>query len=996
MKKVISLTLMLCMMASLLIIPVHAAECCHPGIESIVQNAENIVVNWNLQASTDNKSLDIRIWHSSTTHWSYSAKKTIDLSETETLDSAEFDNSLFLKGETYYVAIACKSCNDYNCWNFYNQMEFVSENGSMQIYDIGDELSDEIVITQTADKAIHIKANETGLYCLEKTHIDTDPLSYGSDVVLNSIGGNNFSNYKLMYLEEGQEELFTIRLRDTYNSSDSISTKFRFAPVSMEPEAPKTENPSGGDIVYDFNGLTETEYYYRIDIAKYGVYKVQLNGSTNYSLARLYDKNGNNINTIDRYTPMEILLNPGTYYLQVQDSSAATITYQALEAMEFGSEITISGSYIHKTLTLDTYALIYDSFESRDMVFYNIESGIEYWASYDELLLPKGEYIVRMSTWEESVSGSITKQDIPTVTIGDALSYATSTDEWQTKYALIKAPEAGEYVFFCPNSVSVDDGSFEGLAYIEFKKDETKLFSWRRSDFTAAKHTPKSDTLSIGENLSATLSDGNKQIYSFTAPKKDSYKIIFNSDDWISVKIYTEDAVLCERGTEDYDFEYVDLDENETVYIRFRQTGLTETLKDANIQITVEEKYTYLTETTDIDCSYPSDSATKLYRFTPTEAGYYNFSLTLKELNCDYYEIFAYLNGESLGKLYGWAGNDGNADVSSSFYVDKDNPVEIKIEVNRNQNCKATLNFETAATKPITDMNSFKIEDNSYYSVILPETGVYKITGKAFYKATTWREEGEYSYFFTPIIKNNKDTSFSCENSEGEAFVYFCGNAGDEILFKEGSTSYYEIEYPISASIVKVDTAEIRLDSLVTTTEKCKLYSINITEDGEYKFEDFSEDLLDAAGNYYGTGFTYFYDDSSWISVTDLVRYENVENVTFELKAGTYYIAASTSDKYADDEYIPEAKFKISKNKPIISGSKTSNGVDYTITGTVPNDSTLYAALYDGEKMKELKPVKNPLASGSITFDNAPGAYNCKLFLWDENLNPLCNEIECE
>ena len=533
---------------------------------------------------------------------------------------------------------------------------------------------------------------------------------------------------------------------------------------------------------------------------------------------------------------------------------------------------------------------------------------------------------------------------------------------------------------------------------------ETKIFEYYHDygTITARKNTIEYTPINIGEKTDFDVAIGQKKGFSFTADADDIYILSLDQQgDGVyvdSIKVYTDNKVLYEGENENFKDLIIELDEGESVYAYISNGNYGRTYA---VNVTKPK----ISGNTTVDCSNPTYS-NKIQKFiyAPSEAGYYN--ITVNNLSGDTHSyIKVSINDEVVGEI----SSQHSSSVSKIMYASSEETVLIEFAMGTGQTAEAALTFDKIESKSIENISDFKITDNSYYSFTLPETGMYKITGSAFYNASSWREEGVYTYFFDPIIKNCKETSFSYDAQEGEVPVYFCGSTGDEVLFKEEVTSsYYPFEYPITASIEKVDTEEIQLDSLISTTAGCKLYSINITKDGMYKFEDFSEELFDPNvgpyGTYYGRGFTVFCVNSEWHYMTNGSTTVGTSDGTFDLKAGTYYIAAGTYDNYPEDEHIPMAKFKITTIKAEspddealqISGTKTANGVNYTISGSIPADSTLYAALYDAGKMKDLKPVKNPLSLGSITFDNAPGSYDCKLFLWDKTFKPLCNDIVCD
>lgn len=192
-----------------------------------------------------------------------------------------------------------------------------------------------------------------------------------------------------------------------------------------------------------------------------------------------------------------------------------------------------------------------------------------------------------------------------------------------------------------------------------------------------------------------------------------------------------------------------------------------------------------------------------------------------------------------------WAGNTdigcvtNDNEQSTVVYASKDMPLRIKIEMSWSEVADVKLTFGKAETKTITDASNFEITDNSYYSFVLPETGVYQITGSAYYEQTYWRDAGEYSYLFSPIIKDCKDYGEAYLSYDGETMdecpTFFCGNAGDEVLFKEEPTSSgYMFNYPIKAKIAKVETETVDLNSNITSSENFKFYAVNIINDGIY------------------------------------------------------------------------------------------------------------------------------------------------------------------
>ncbi len=993
-KKMLALMLVLCLTSCLLVIPASADTCCTVSIASVEQASDKLTVNWYAESGMGERTARVRIYHQVDNSGSMITEQSYTISSSEsTAMVTEFDSANFITGEQYSVSISydgyCSNCQDYDCNANKN---FYAEYGS-PVYELGNTFSESITITPSPI-TFKVTATKNGIYDL---FVDCEN-DWCLDIMATATLGN-FSN--LVYLKENESKYYQVKIADyATDVIQSCEAKFKADLADIETVNASTATPANGDLVFS---MTDLEGVAKLEISKDGQYEILTECGNNGEVI-LLNTEGEKAASQKFNQAGKHILNAGTYYYLAfpwslpTESYTTTIKYYEIETMQFGDEIS-SDSYDDKYLTfkLDKMAAVWAENKSG---YLNMQarSGDKnfYIADYVQIL-PAGEYTLTYSGYGCVV---INKTDIPTVVIGNEI---TAYEYQGSSYVILQAPETGEYEFYTSYNGAVIDGEWfdSGYYYITMQAGETKSFEYYHDygTITARKHTKEYTPISIGEKTDFDIAIGQRKGFSFTADADDVY-ILSLSDDYTygayvnSIKVYTDKKVLYEGEDEDFKELIIELNEGETVYT-YICNG------DYERAYTVNITKPRITEDMVVDCSNPTwSSAGQTFVFTPSAAGYYNF--TVNNLIGDTHAyIKVSIDGEDVGEI----SSQHSSSVSRIIYASYDEPLIINLTYGTGQTAQATLTFDKIESKPIENISDFEITDNSYYSFTLPETGVYKITGSAFYNTSSWREEGVYTYFFDPIIKNCKETSFSYDAQEGEVPVYFCGSKGDEVLFKEEVTSpYYPFEYPITASISKVDTEEIQLDSLVSSSESCKLYSVNITKDGVYKFEDFSDELFDINGTYYGTGFTYFYDGSGWICVTDLVRYEDLENVTFELNAGTYYIAAATRDKYSDDEYIPAAKFKISKVNTgtpddealQVSGSKTANGVNYTISGGVPADSTLYAALYEGEKMKELKPVKNPLSSGSITFDNATDSYNCKLFLWDATLNPLCSDAACE
>lgn len=995
-KKILSLMLALCIVISLLTVPVHAAYCCELSVDSIVQEAGKVVVNFTTNSTEDNRNIRIDVGRlfekDGSLRSSQVAYEESVVSSGSQNNSVEFDSSLFISGEKYRVTVRYdRDCSQYNCiWGA--SKDFVCESG-MPVYEIGSTYSEDITIGMTP-VALKVTASQSGIYDLFVDCEDDWCLQIECDGTIGDFG-------TLMYLKENESMYYQVMVSDyAWDVIESCQAKFKADLVDIETINPITTTPADGDTVYTLKDVTDVVW---INIPVSGQYEI-FTECGNGGEALLMNEDGEEV--VSQYFNQEgkHILNAGTYYYFASpwsipsDSYTTTIKYYEIETMQFGDEIS-SDSYDDKYLNfkLDKMAAVWAENKSGSLNM-RAASGDNNWYIADYVqVLPAGEYRL---TYSGNGSVVINKTDIPTVIIGDEIS----AYEYQgSSYVILQAPETGEYEFYTSENGASIDGEWlsSGYYYMTMQAGETKSVEYYHDYGTISvkKYVPEYTQVNIGEKTDLNVETGKKMGFSFTVDSDDLYTIslddAYNSNAYFeTIKIYKDNNVLYEGKDVYFEDLELKLEKDETVYIEIFNTN------SSSIKIT---KPTKISGNTVVDFSNSfSNYAKEKFIYTPSQAGYYDFSV--RNLSQGYAYVEVLVNGERIGEISYDSGNS----VDSIIYASPEEPLFIELTKGSNQTANGGLVFNKITTESIENTTDFEITDNSYYSFTLPETGVYKITGKAFYNTSSWREEGVYPYFFTPIIKNHKETSFSYDAQEGDVPVYFFGNKGDEVLFKEEVTSpYYPFEYPITGSIAKVDTEEIQLGSLVSSSEDCKFYSINIKKDGTYKFEDFSDELFDPNvgtwGTYYGRGYTMFGVDSEWYSITGTATGEIIDGI-FDLKAGTYYIAAATYDQDLEDEHIPEARFKISKvdsDTPDdealeINGTKSESGVSYAISGNIPEDATLYAVLYDGERLKEIKVVESPVSEGTVTFDNSVGSYDCKLFLWDVNMKPLCNNVICD
>ena len=108
-KKILSLMLALCIVISLLTVPVHAAYCCELSVDSIVQEAGKVVVNFTTNSTEDNRNIRIDVGRlfekDGSLRSSQVAYEESVVSSGSQNNSVEFDSSLFISGEKYRVTV---------------------------------------------------------------------------------------------------------------------------------------------------------------------------------------------------------------------------------------------------------------------------------------------------------------------------------------------------------------------------------------------------------------------------------------------------------------------------------------------------------------------------------------------------------------------------------------------------------------------------------------------------------------------------------------------------------------------------------------------------------------------------------------------------------------------------------------------------------------------------------------------------------------------------
>ena len=1004
MKKVWSLIIALCMTISLFSIPVFADTCCDIGIENFVQDSEKVTVYWTAKASVE-RFANVGIYRAYDTSGTKITGKDYTISNTEYADFVtEFDISTFLKGETYEIHISlfdwCENCYGNSC---YQSIQFTVENGC-PVYELGNTYSGDFSVS--ADNiAFKVTAPTSGIYQL---YVDSDESFYlDMDIIGGKRLGSGGSLYSgLVYLDAGETAFYTVKIKDwAQEHIQTVQAKFKFDIAQYEIETVLTSTPGDGDTVFSIENPTGLTL---LNIPKAGIYDISTVCSHN-GKTTLYTIGGDEVVYTMFNESGSVYLEKAQYYYVPEswqtpaDDYTTTFKYSLPDEYEFGTVINVSnGKNKYLSFKLDRAAFLRKENES-GYVKITVSSGEEtYSLDSRDVLLPAGEYLMEC-TYSGSVQ--VVKNDVPVTVIGNEIN--AYTDMYGNKHTVFEAPESGEYEFYLSSGQFFGEDEEwvnAGYEYVVMEKGEQFYVSFY-DPITVSKYTPVYTAVPFDQPYSFDIEKRKKTGLLFTAPDDDTYIFTFGefgSSYFGKIKIYTDSEVIYEATDVYAEKQEISLKKGNKVYIDISKSEGT----DYALKITAKERPLQISGNTVIDTSNPLGSMVEReIVYTPAEAGYYNFVVN-KTSGDNYAYIVISLNGEELGYI----SNPDNGRHEAFIYASPAEPLNILITKGTYQTSELELTFDKISGKKINDITNFEVTDNSYYSFILPETGVYKISGSAFYNATSWRDEGVYPYFFSPIIKDSENTSFSYDSSTGEVPVYFCGNKGDEVMFKEEVTNsyYYPFEYPISASISAVETEAAQTDTLVSSSDKIKIYSINIPANGVYKFEDFSDDLSEITPDsytHYGHGFTMFCVDSEWQEANYDASGNPTDGRLFNLKAGTYYIAAGTYDNIPDDDVTVCARFKITTisseetpddEKLKISGTKTANGVAYTISKNISQNFVLYAALYNGTQLKEIKVVKNPAYEGSITFDNAVTAYDCKLFLWDSNFAPLCESTVCK
>ncbi len=998
MKKVTSLAIMMCMILTMLIIPVNAYEyCCELSIDSIDCQDEKVIVNFTTNSTEDDRSIQISINRRYRNAGYRVYNEYITVPEGEQSVSREFDSSMFIDGEEYSISLEFEDrCEQDNC-EWYESKSFILESGGMPVYELSDAYGEEITVG-IDPIALKFTAQQDGIYTLFMDQVYESKATFGAV----NVEGMSGLAYNMVYLKADEYVIYEVKSdKDDYNTgiTESFAAKFKGDFVSVTTQDVLTINPNDGDAVFSITDL-EVESAAKIQIPRSGKYEISTECEDDgYGI--LLDNNGKEVVWQGYNESGMYLLQAGTYYYISHPSCwgmsfdgetyeldiasyTTTITYHDIETLQFGEEIT-SNSYDSEyfTFTLDAPAILKkEDISGYVSVIVDLNDESKYLSDYAEVF-PAGDYVLEYSGEGSTV---ITKTDIPIVTIGDDVS---CYEDGERRFVVLKATETAEYEIHSSGSVYINNEYiYDEYQYINMNAGETVVVELYGNDsvIDVKKYQKTYTSVNLG-GTDLNFARTQKAGVSFTAEEDNIYYVAFKNEyNWTAyfneIKIYTDKKTLYEGKGAYIEPIEITLNKGETVYID-AVNGDWNSVNISNLAISGDTVVKWSVD----------DEQTKTLIYVPNETGYYK--LTAAKASTDNDASFEV-----------WAGNTdigcvtNDNEQSTVAYASKDVPLRIKIEMSWGEVTDVKLTFGKAEAKTITDDSNFEITDNSYYSFVIPETGVYQITGSAYYEQTYWRDAGEYPYFFSPIIKDCKDYGEAYLSYDGETVAecptFFCGNAGDEVLFKEESTSSgYMFNYPIKAKIAKVETETVDLNSNITSSENFKFYAVNVINDGIYKFEDLSVEGDYEKGNY-GNGYTYFYDGNKWNDIGYILEENGGDYVTFELAVGTYYVYAGTYDWNLDDEYIPVAGFKISKAETEMSAVKSENSVTYSIAGTIPQNAILYIALYDGEKLMGIKQIEAPMSEGTIAFGDEIDGYICKLFLWDEKLKPFCQSITGE
>lgn len=733
-KKLFSMLLIICISSAFLVAPAHAEFCCSLSIDSIEQTDGKVIVNFTSNSTEDNRIVKIGV---SLRFEKYDQSMSYRIIESESIvssgeqsNSAEIDCSKLIPGEKYEIRVSYKeNCSQNNCDYHYISKSFVCTSG-MPVYEIGNTLSEEIAIGKTPI-ALKVTAPASGIYNLVVESENEWCLDFECMQKMGTFK-------KLAYIKENKSIYYTVNLSEYIDDLQSCTAKFRAELAEISNQNASTANPNDGDTVFQ---MTDVPSVAKLDIPQKGLYEIFTKSESKGNVVLLTSDGKEAIsqyfNEAGKY-----LLNAGTYYYAAfpwslpSDTYTTTIKYYNIETMQFGDEI-VSNSDDAKYLNfkLDNAAAVWAEFEQENMRIRAVSGDNEWSLSDYAEILPAGEYTLIYSGNGNAV---IRKNDIPIITIGDNITPYTYND---SNYVVLKAPETGEYEFYTDGCEIDEEWLSPGYYYMTMQAGETKfIYYYGESTVKAKKYAAEYTPININEKTEFNLAQGQRSGFSFTADAKDTYILSIN-DEYNSyaninyIKVYTDNKVLYSGENKKFKDLIVDLDNNETVYASISNKDYTRTYV---INVTKPR----ISGDKVVDCSNSSSSnAREKFLYAPSEAGYYDFSIS-KSSGDDNAYIGVSINDESIGQISLWDKDD----ISKFVYVGPDEPLLIELEKGGNQTAEANLTLKKVESKQIENLSDFEISDNSYYSIILPESGVYKITGTAFYKASDWREEGTYGH----------------------------------------------------------------------------------------------------------------------------------------------------------------------------------------------------------------------------------------------------------
>lgn len=983
MRKIVSMILLWCMIASLCVIPVHAdSYCCTLSVDSVVCQNGKVTVNYTTYSAEADREVEIGVMWERNGNGTRILREDITVPAGEYSDFIEFDDVNFISGQSYRIDMRFKNrCASNECqWRCYEN--FFLESGGMPVYELSNTYSEEVTVGKTPI-AVKISAAKSGIY---KLFIDCE----------DWMAVDTSTSNTLVYLKQGDTYYFQLTSNYSETSStQSFPAKFKADLADITTQTVLNANPEDNDTVFSITDLG-WEGVAKLEIPKSGIYEIFTSCEDDGNIV-LLNADGEEVVWQEYGMSGSYILDAGTYYYIAEPwsmeseydeatdsyywkyaSYTTTMKYNKIPNLTFGDEIN-SESYNDQYLsfTLNNPAVIQSETVSGWISFQAEGEGKTYYISEQPTVLPAGEYIL---TYNGEGSAKVTQTAVPVVEIGNEISYYEHNSD---KYVALKAPETAEYEIAILNttlSPKINDEYVEiGYHYKKMQAGEILIVTLYDTEamLSAKKYQMTYTPVSLGTN-DVNFAHGKKARFSFTADADDIYLISLTKPGYAdprfeNIKIFTEDEVLYEEeGVYVAPLE-VSLKKNDTVYI----DGF-----DSDCEVIRISKLT-ISGDTDVEC-VQAEGVQKNLIYLPAEAGYYDFK-AIRTSGDESNPIYVSANGKDIGTV-----RYETAEVSTSaLYVSRDNPLRITLSIGGSNTVNIKLTFQKVESKSVADMSNFEIADDAYYSLKFSEAGIYCITGSAYCEANDWQSAGTFAYGFSPIIKNGETKTSGYDMSyisyDDEVWpTYFYANAGDEILLQETLTSSWRnYQYPITASVSKVDVTEASLDTYTETDEKTKIYSITIPKKGNYRFEDLSD-----SGIVQGHGYTIFYNGEIW---------KNIDGeLVLELEAGTYYVFAGTYDWDEEDTYVPKAGFKMAKIKTELSAVKADKSVSYSITGSVAENASLYLALYDGKILKEVRAVKNPDSQGSITFEDSIKAYQCKLFLWNETLEPLCQSVVTE